>query len=69
MLSRHFPARQDQCGQDEMAAATNVAIVTGGARRVGGAMIENRARPGQMVGLDDSRHLSWETPDAAEFDD
>ena len=66
-----------------MAANINLAIVTGGARRVADAIIqdlaefrstgrffvENRSITGQMVGLDGGQHLSWEAPDTAEFDE
>jgi excinuclease ABC subunit C len=31
--------------------------------------IENRSITGQMVGLDGGQHLSWETPNTAEFDE
>lgn len=31
--------------------------------------VENRSITGQMVGLDGGQHLSWETPDTAEFDE
>ena len=31
--------------------------------------VENRSITGQMVGLDGGQHISWETPDTAEFDD
>jgi NAD(P)-dependent dehydrogenase (short-subunit alcohol dehydrogenase family) len=31
--------------------------------------VENRSVTGQMIGLDGGQHLSWETPDTAEFDE
>jgi NAD(P)-dependent dehydrogenase (short-subunit alcohol dehydrogenase family) len=31
--------------------------------------VENRSITGQMIGLDGGQHLSWETPDTAEFDE
>jgi NAD(P)-dependent dehydrogenase (short-subunit alcohol dehydrogenase family) len=32
-------------------------------------LVENRSITGQMVGLDGGQHLSWETPDIAEYDE
>jgi NAD(P)-dependent dehydrogenase (short-subunit alcohol dehydrogenase family) len=31
--------------------------------------VDNRSVTGQMIGLDGGQHLSWETPDTAEFDE